>query len=344
MPTSALRFLSLASSLVCLLAVGGCGSGSAADQVSSTGGTGSKLSGTIKIDGSSTVFPIVDPMGEDFHDAHPGVTPVVNKSGTGSGFQKFIRGDIDIATASRPITSSEEDSLKKANIDFIEVPIAYDGVCIVVNPANTAVSSLTPAQLKLAWDEDSKVGSWADLNPAWPRQKINFYGPSDNHGTYEFFTETIDGKKADIRTDYQANQDYNVIIQNVAGDKDGIGYCGLNYYLENRDKVRAVAIDGGKGPVMPSEQSVDDGTYTPLSRPLFLYVNKAAYARPEVRAFVDYALGPGGASAIQEAKYVALPESVLAQVKKRLRSQSTGSIFEKAAPGESTADVLAAAK
>jgi len=345
-----LRIGLFASVLACLLVASGCGSSQSADQATTSGGGGklgasdSNLSGTIKIDGSETVFPIVDAMGEDFHDAHNGVSPVVSKSGTGSGFQKFIRGDIDIANASRPIMSTEEESLKKANIEYLEIPIAYDGVCVVVNPGNTSVSSLSPAQLKQAWQEGSRVTTWADLHAGWPGEKINFYGPTDNHGTYDYFTETIDGKKADIRTDYQPNQDYNVVIQSVAGDKDGIGYCGLNYYLENQNKVKAVAIDGGKGPVMPSEQSVDDGSYTPLSRPLFIYVNKTAYARPEVKAFVDYALSPGGASAVKEAKYVALPDKVLAQVKKRVNAQTAGSIFDKAKPGESTADVLAAAK
>lgn len=345
-----LRLGLVASALAGLIIVSGCGSNASADQSPASGEGGqlassdAKLSGKIKIDGSETVFPIVDAMGEDFKDANQSVTPVVNKSGTGSGFQKFIRGDIDIATASRPITPSEEDSLKKANIEFLEIPIAYDGVCIVVNPANSSVSSLTPAQLKQAWQEGSRVGTWADLHAGWPAEKINFYGPTDVHGTYDYFTETIDGKKSNIRTDYQQNADYNVVIQDVAGDKDGIGYCGLNYYLENQDKVKAVAIDGGKGPVLPSEQSVDDGAYTPLSRPLFIYVNKAAYARPEVKAFVDYALGPGGASAIKEAKYVALPDKVLGDVKKRVETQTAGSIFDRTKPGESTADVLAGAK
>jgi phosphate transport system substrate-binding protein len=354
-----LQIGSLAFATVGALLVGGCGSsssdnptpattGSASTGGPSTGGAPasgqSNLSGSVKIDGSSTVFPIVDADGEDFGKANPGVKPVVNKSGTGSGFQKFIRGDIDIATASRPITSSEEDALKKANIEYMEVPIAYDGVCIVVNPANSAVASLTPADLKKAWADGSTVKTWADWHAGWSATKINFYGPTDNHGTYEFFTEVIDGKKGNIRKDYQPNQDYNVIIQDVATDKDGIGYCGLNYYLENKDKVKAVPIDGGKGPILPSEQAVDDGTYSPLSRPLFIYVNKKSYARPEVKAFVEFVLGPTGANDIKEAKYVVLPKDVLDLVNKRVAAGTAGSIFDKAKPGTPTSQILLGAK
>ncbi len=330
-----------------LLMAGGCGSSSTAPSDSTkpaAPAAGATLSGTVKIDGSSTVFPIVDAMGEDFGKANSGVKVVVNKSGTGSGFQKFIRGDIDIATASRPIKATEEADLKKANIDFIEIPVAYDGVCVVVNPANAAFASLTPADLKKAWADGSKVKTWADWHAGWPAEAINFYGPTDNHGTYEYFTEAIDGKKGNIRKDYQPNQDYNVVIQDVAKDKNGIGYCGLNYYVQNKDKVKAIAIDNGKGPVAPSEQTVDDGTYAPLSRPLFIYVNLKAYSRPEVKAFVDYALGDKGADAVKEASYVVLPKDVLDMVVKRVQAGTPGSIFDKAKPGTPTAQILSGAK
>ncbi len=331
-----------------ILLMAGCGSGESTTATATTSdakpAATSPVAGNVKIDGSSTVFPIVDAMGEDFGKANPSVKVVVNKSGTGSGFQKFIRGDIDIATASRPIKQSEEDDLKKASIDFLEIPIAYDGVCVVVNPANTAFASLTPADLKKAWAEGSTVKTWADWHAGWPAETINFYGPTDNHGTYEYFTEAIDGKKGNIRKDYQANQDYNVVIQSIAGDKNGIGYVGLNYYVQNKDKVKVIPIDSGKGPVTPSEETVDDGTYTPLSRPLFIYVNKKSYARPEIKAFVDYALSTHGSDAVKEANYVVLPKDVLDIVTKRATAGTAGSLFDKAKPGTPTAQVLAAAK
>ena len=307
---------------------------------STASATGKTVSGTVTIDGSSTVFPIVNSMGEDFRKANGQVKVVVSKSGTGSGMAKFERGEIDIASASRPITASEVDALKKANIDFVEVPIANDGVCVVVNPKNTSVTSFTPAELKKAWAKDSKVATWADWKAGWPAQKVNFYGPTDNHGTYEYFTEAIDGKKGNIRTDYQANQDYNVVVRSVAGDVNGIGYMGLNYYQENKETLKVVPIDNGKGPVAPSEQTVDDGTYAPLSRPLFIYVSKKALARPEVAAFVKFALSEDGMGDVKEAKYVVLPKEVLDLVKKRVEDQTTGTSFAGVTPGTPLKDIL----
>lgn len=328
------------------LSLVGCGnSGSGTEEKSTgaaaTGSSGSKptaeLNGSVTLDGSSTVFPIANVMGEDFMDANGGVKVTVNKSGTGSGMQKFSRGEIDIATASRPIEQKEVDALKAANIDFIEIPIAYDGVSVIVNKANP-VAKLTPAQLKSAWSTAATVNDWTGLGG--PAGKIAFYGPSDNHGTYEYFTEAIDGKKGDIRKDYQANQDYNVVVQSVAGDKNGIGYVGFNYYIENQDKVKAVPIDAGKGPIAPSEATIADGTYAPLSRPLFLYVSKKAYDRPEVKAFVDFAIGDGGLKAVKEAKYVPLPADALASVKKHVADGKTGSLFIDAKPGDSVTTLL----
>lgn len=308
----------LVGALLCLL-VGLCGCGS--------------VGASVSIDGSSTVFPIVNVMAEDFGNANPGVRIVANKSGTGSGMQKFARGEIDIATASRPIEGKEIETLAAAHVEFVEIPLAYDGVTVIVHPTNP-ISRLKRSQLREAWQVNPTIDDWTALggHPG----KISFYGPTDNHGTYEVFTEAIDGKKGNIRRDVQANQDFNVVVQSVAGDPQGMGYVGLDYYLENLDKVKAVAVDG----VKPTPESIADGTYAPLSRPLFMYVSKKAMDRPEIRQFVEYALGPGGRSAVMEAKYVPLTKPALAAVRKHVAAGRTGSRFSGAAPGASVVSVL----
>lgn len=288
---------------------------------------------SVSIDGSSTVFPIVNVMAEDFGNAHPAVRIVANKSGTGSGMQKFARGEIDIATASRPIEQKEVEALAAAKVEFVEIPLAYDGVTVIVHPSNS-ITQLSHEQLRAAWQVNPSISDWAGLGGQ--AGKISFYGPTDNHGTYEVFTEAIDGKKGNIRRDVQANQDFNVVVQSVAGDPRGMGYVGLDYYLENLDKVKAVAVDG----VKPSPESIADGTYSPLSRPLFLYVSKRAMGRPEIREFVDYALGSGGRSAVMEAKYVPLTKPALDAVRKHVASGRSGTLFSSAKPGASVVSVL----
>jgi phosphate transport system substrate-binding protein len=288
---------------------------------------------SVSIDGSSTVFPIVNVMAEDFGDAHPRVRIVANKSGTGSGMQKFARGEIDIATASRPIEPKEVEALAAAKVEFVEIPLAYDGVTVIVHPSNP-ITRLSHEQLRSAWQLNPSINDWAALggHPG----KIAFYGPTDNHGTYEVFTEAINGKKGNIRRDVQANQDFNVVVQSVAGDPKGMGYVGLDYYLENLDKVKAVAVDG----VKPTPESIADGSYAPLSRPLFLYVSKGAMNRPEIREFVDYALGTGGRSAVMEAKYVPLTKLALSAVRTHVAKGRTGTLFSAARPGASVVSVL----
>ena len=233
-------------------------------------------SGDIVIDGSTTVFPVAQAMAEDFKAEHPEANPSVNKSGTGSGFQKFSRGEIDIATASRPIERKEDAELRIKGIAYIEIPIAYDGVSLVVNPQNSWVDHLSMAELKRAWSSASTVKLWSDIRTGFPQSPIVFHGPTDNHGTYEYFTEAVNGKKDDLRADCQKDQDYNPIIQAVAGDKNAMAYVGFNYYMENQDKVKIVPIDSGNGPITPSESTIADGKYAPLSRPLFLNVNNAS--------------------------------------------------------------------
>ncbi len=288
---------------------------------------------SVSIDGSSTVFPIVNVMAEDFGNAHPEVRIVANKSGTGSGMQKFARGEIDIATASRPIETKEVEALTAAKVEFVEIPLAYDGVTVIVHPTNP-ITHLSHEQLRAAWQVNPSINDWASLGGE--SGKISFYGPTDNHGTFEVFTEAINGTKGNIRRDVQANQDFNVVVQSVAGDPRGMGYVGLDYYLENLDKVKAVAVDG----VKPTPESIADGTYAPLSRPLFLYISKRAMERPEIREFVQYALGDGGRSAVIEAKYVPLTKEALAAVQKHVAHGRTGTLFSSAKPGASVVSVL----
>jgi phosphate transport system substrate-binding protein len=340
--------LACLSALSASLLIAGCGkteesaSGTTTGTTASTTGDTTLTSGKLVIDGSATVYPIASLMAEDFKKANSAVDNTVGKAGTGSGMQKFIRGETDIATASRPIEAKEVDALKAANIEFIEVPIAYDGVSIVVNPANTFAASLTVDELKKAWAPDSTVKLWSDIRAGFPADKITFYGPTDNHGTYEYFTEAINKKKNAIRSEYQANQEYPAIITAVAGDKGGIGYIGYSYYAENKDKVKLVGVDAGKGAVLPEDKTIADGTYTPLSRPLFLYVSKKAYdTKPEVKKFVEFALSDQGIADVKESQFVPLPTDALDAVKKRVEAGRTGSAFMDAKPGMTITEILA---
>lgn len=308
----------------------------------STGGStaSASLSGSVDIDGSSTVFPIVNFMAEDFRDANPGVKSSVTKSGTGSGFKKFAEGRLDICVASRTIDASEEESLKAQGIEYLEIPIAFDGVSVVVNPANTAVSDLTVEELRKAWGPDSTVTKWSEIRAGLPDEKITFYGPTDNHGTYEYFTENITGKKNAIRKAYQPNQEYSTIVQAVEADKNGFGYMGYSYFAESKDKLKAIKVNG----VEATPETIGNGSYKPLSRVLFLYVSKKAYdAKPELRKFVEYALGDG-LGAVKESGYVKLPADAYGLIKGRVEAKRVGSIFASAESGKPILDILNAAK
>jgi len=324
--------------------MGGCGNSSTADPKAGDVGSGAKAaaSGDLTIDGSTTVYPIVQAMAEDFGKDNPDAKPTVNKAGTGSGFQKFTRGEIDIATASRPIEAKEDAELKTKGIDYIEIPIAYDGVSVVVNPQNTWIDKLTLAELKSAWNSASTVKLWSDIRPSFPKEAIAFHGPTDNHGTYEYFTEAVNGKKNDIRPDCQKDQDYNPIIQAVAGDKNAIAYVGYNYYFDNKDKVKIVPIDAGHGPMIPSAESIANGTYAPLSRPLFLYVSKKAYdTKPQVKAFIQFALSKAGDGDVDESHYVGLPKDLHEAIAKHVADEKTGTLFAGVAPGTKLSDLYA---
>jgi phosphate transport system substrate-binding protein len=254
----------------------------------SSGASGGNLSGTIGVDGSSTVYPITEAMAEEFMKGNPGVRVTVGESGTGGGFKRFCVGETDISDASRPIKDTEKQACAQGGVEFVDFQIAHDGLSIVVNPQNDFVTCLTTAELKKIWEPGSKVKSWSDVRAGFPNQPIKLFGPGTASGTFDYFTEEINGKQGASRPDYTASEDDNVLVQGVAGDKYSLGYFGFAYYEENQAKLKLVGVDSGTGCVTPSQETVKSGTYKPLSRPLFIYVTKKAMARPEVQAFVKF--------------------------------------------------------
>ncbi|PZN13561.1 MAG: phosphate ABC transporter substrate-binding protein [Bacillota bacterium] len=283
-------------------------------------GTGGKLTGTIRVDGSSTVYPITQAIAEEFMIENPGVNVTVGSSGTGGGFEKFTRGEIQITGASRPIEDEEKARAEKNGIAYTELIVALDGVAVIINPQNDWVDHLTVEELKRIWEPNSKVKTWSDIRPGWPDEPIKLYGPGTDSGTFDYFTAAIVGSEGASRTDYTASEDDNQLVTGVANDKYALGYFGYAYYAENKDKLKAVPIDGGNGPVVPSEQTIADGTYKPLSRPVFIYVSNEAYkTRPEVKAFVDFYLDIVPEIA-PEVGFVTAGEDVLADQKAKLEA------------------------
>jgi len=264
----------------------------------------------VKIDGSSTVYPITEAVAEDFQKFKKNsVRVTVGISGTGGGFKKFCRGETDISDASRPITKKEIEDCKAAGIEFIEMPVAYDALTVVINPKNTWAKNMTVAELKAIWEPaaQGKITNWKQVNPAWPDRPLKLYGPGADSGTFEYFTEAINGKSKATRGDFTASEDDNVLVQGVSRDVGGLGYFGYAYFNENKDKLGAVSVAAaGKNPVAPSLETVINGTYQPLARPIFIYVNAKAAERPEIKEFVEYYL-KNGEKLTKEVKYVPLP-------------------------------------
>lgn len=297
------------------------------------------LKGDVKADGSSTVFPIMERIAEDFMETNKDVRVTVGTSGTGGGFKKFIAGETDISDASRPIEQKEIDALKAAGIDFVEIPIAFDGISVVINKENDFAKSLTVAELKKIWEPNSKVKLWSDVRAGFPAEKITLYGPGTDSGTFDYFTKAINGEEKAIRSDFTASEDDNVLVKGVQGDKYALGYFGYAYYEKNKDSIAAVAIDGGKGPVEPSFETIANGTYQPLSRPLFLYVKKSALDRAEVVALIKYVLGEG-AKSLKDVGYVELPEEAYKLANERVDTKKTGTVFAGAEVGVKIEDIL----
>jgi len=246
------------------------------------------LSGTIEIDGSSTVGPITIAVAEEFGKVNPNVRVNVGISGTGGGFKRFVVGDTIINDASRPIRDEERDHAQNNGINYLELPVAIDGLAVVVSRDNTWVDYLTIEELKKIWEPESKVTKWNEIRSEWPNKKINLYGPGTDSGTFDYFTKVINGEEGATRADFTASEDDNVLVQGIQGDSNGLAYFGYAYYASNSDKLKIIAIDAGKGPVTPTSSTISSGEYSPLSRPIFIYVTKDALDLPEVRAFVIF--------------------------------------------------------
>ena len=271
----------------------------------------SDLSGTISVDGSSTVGPLTTAAAEAFGAANSGVQVTVGISGTGGGFEKFCAGETDLSDASRPIKDEEKAACDAKGIKFHELLVANDGITVVVNNDNDWATCLTVDQLKAMWGPDSKASSWKDIDPSFPDESLKLYGPGTDSGTFDFFTAAISGKEGASRSDYSPSEDDNVTVQGVAGEKGGLGYLGLSYFEQNQDTLKAVQVDGGSGCVTPSVATVQDKTYTPLSRPLFVYVKDESLKRPEVQAFMKY-YTDSAATLATTALFVPLTEAEIA--------------------------------
>jgi phosphate transport system substrate-binding protein len=311
------------------LVAAGCGGGQGSNETAQQGAPAA----LITLDGSSTVFPIAEAVAEEYGKAHPNVrTPTVGISGTGGGFQKFCRGETDISNASRPIRPVEIEACKKAGIEYVEIPIAYDGIAIVVNPKNTWADAVTVNELKTMWapEAQGKITRWNQIRPSWPNRDIRLFGAGVDSGTYDYFTEATVGKEGASRGDFTSSEDDNVIVQGVGSDELGLGFLPLAYVEENRERLKVVPVDdnkadNGAGPIAPSAETVRGGTYQPLSRPLFIYVARKAADRPEVQQFVEMFFTRD--DLVREVGYIQLTPQILELARKHFADRKTGTAF-----------------
>lgn len=268
----------------------------------------SELSGTITVDGSSTVYPVTEAIAEEFRTVQPRVNVTIGVSGTGGGFKKFGRGEINIANASRAIKAEEEAVASKNNINFVALKVAHDGLAVLKNPENDWLTNITPEELKMIWEPaaQDKIKKWNQIRPEWPNEEIRLYGPGVASGTFDYFTEAIVGESGSSRGDYTASEDDNVLVQGISGDKYALGFFGLAYYEENKDKLELVGITQGEEAITPTAETVSNGTY-PLARPLFIYVNSTSLKNPEVVQFVEFYLDEVGSLA-EDVGYISLSQ------------------------------------
>lgn len=319
MTSGSMRFAKWTSLAVALLLTG-CSVRESNESREPSAPKTNQFSGKVSINGSSTVYPISQAMGEEFMKLHPQVDVSVGESGTGPGLKSLAEGKLDIADASRPIKPAEAEACKAAGVEFVEFKVAIDGLSVVVNPENDWCQALTVAQLKTLWSPDSTIKKWKDLDAAWPDEEIRLYGADHASGTFDYFTEAIVGKSKSSRTDYTPSTDDNVLVKGVAGDKFALGYFGYAYYAENKKKLKVVSIASGEdlaAAVAPTEETILNGSYKPLSRPLFIYVNKASLKKPQVAEFVKYYLHDGQ-SWVKTVRYVELPAAELEAARKSL--------------------------
>lgn len=279
-----------------------------------------KLTGSINVDGSSTVYPITQGVAEKFNDQAEDVEISVGLSGTGGGMKKFVVNEIDICDASRPIKDSEKEECSKKGIEYLELQVAIDGLSVVVHPANDWVDCMTVAELKKIWEPNSKVVNWSDVNPQWPAEPIKLFGADTDSGTFEYFTEVVNGKAKESRTDYTSSSNDTVLVTGVTDSKYALGYFGYGYYELNKDRLKVLSIkkDDNSECIAPTPATIENGTYSPMARPLFIYVNKKALARPEVAAFVKYYLSEEGQVLVSERKFIRMPPDKLKEMQDRL--------------------------
>lgn len=286
---------------------------------------------TIRIDGSSTVFPITEAVAEDFQTSKKNkVRVTVGISGTGGGFKKFCRGETDISDASRPILAREMEECRKQGVQYLELPVAYDALTVVMNPKNNWIKALTVADLKKMWEPaaQGKVLKWQQVNAQWPDQPLKLFGPGADSGTFDYFTEAVTGRAKSSRGDFTASEDDNILVQGIARDINGLGYFGYAYYVENKDKLKAVPIINPRTnqPVEPSAESVVNGTYQPLARPIFIYVNAKAVERPEIREFIEFYM-KNAEALVKEVKYMPLPAKAYAHNVEMVEKKMLGTKF-----------------
>jgi phosphate transport system substrate-binding protein len=296
------------------------------------------LSGTVTVDGSSTVFPVSEAMAEEFQKATGAkVRVTVGISGTGGGFKKFCNDETDVSDASRPIQSAEAVACAEKRIEWVELPVAFDGLSVLVSPKNTFLTTIKVSELKKMWEPEAqgKITKWNQINPAWPDRAFKLYGPGADSGTFDYWTETINGKEKASRGDYTASEDDNVLVQGISSDPDALGYFGYAYYVENKDKLKLVGVDNekGAGAILPSEETITGGTYLPLSRPIFIYGKVASLEKPEVREFLRFYVDPKNKEFIKQTGYIPFPDETYQKANERLEAKKTGSVF----PGRSVA-------
>ena len=326
------RLTTLAACGALAFGVAACGDADTEEATSGSGDAGAEtqaseekqnLSGSIRIDGSSTVYPFAQAAAEQFQTENPNVKISVGQSGTGGGFEKFCAGETDISDASRPIKEDEEVPLcEKAGVEFEEIQVVNDGIAIVSNKS-MAVDCMTTDQLKELW-ATGKVKNYSEIDPKFPDQKVSLFGPGTDSGTFDFFTDEINGEEGKTRKDYQPSEDDNVLVQGVEGDEGGLGYFGYSYYEQNKDKLNLIGVDGGDGCVKPSVETIQDLSYKPLGRPIFMYPSKKALARPEVKAFMDYAL-ENETQIAEAAEMVPMNEQQITESKGKLEAFAGGS-------------------
>ena len=340
-PVNLLALAALMLAGVLALAIAACGGGVEAPAASSPEQSGSSaqsaassalatLKGDISIDGSSTAFPITEAMAEEFGNATDGnVKITVGVSGTGGGFNKFCSAETVITNASRPIKQTEVELCAEGGIEYIELPVAIDGLSVMVNPANDFVECMTVDELHTIWAPEAEevITKWNQVRPEWPDEKIGLYAPGVDSGTFDYFTETVNGESQASRADFLPSEDDNVLVTGLAGDRGALGYFGYAYYSENADRLKLLAIDGGNGCITPTEETINNGTYSPLSRPLFIYVSSDALNEPQVKAFVEYYLDPANRDFVSETGYIPFPDTVYELALSKFQDGKTGAAF-----------------